>query len=90
MLSHSSTRSKESGFRKSSNPQSSSISSTFAHSRSESSQLDGLTFQILGKEKKLQALLTEYEQLVSAAQFETKDSESAELLIQLGKRESLM
>ena len=75
---------------KSSHHQTSTMSSTLSHSHSETSQLDGLTFQIYAKEKKLHDLLTEYSSLVSASQFDMKDSESADLMIQLSHRESLM
>lgn len=69
---------------------SSTLCSPSTYSFNETSQLDSLVFQIQAKEKKLQDLLTEYNQLVSASQFDTKESESSELMNQLTQRESMM
>ena len=90
MLPSNSTRSKEIGLIKSAHLTSSSLCSSSPYSFSETSQLDSLVFQIQSKEKKLQDLLTEYHQLVSAGQFDTKEAESDDLMIQLSKRESMM
>jgi hypothetical protein len=90
MLSSHSTKSKESGLMKSAHLTSSSLCSSSPYSFNETSQLDSLVFQIQSKEKKLQDLLTEYHQLVSAGQFDTKEAESADLMIQLTNRESMM
>jgi len=90
MLSPHTTKHKESGLMKSAHLTSSSLCSLSPYSFSETSQVDSLVFQIQSKEKKLEDLLTEYHQLVSAGQFDTKESESADLMVQLTNRESMM
>lgn len=58
-------------------------------SKQEHSTLDDMHFQIGLKEKKLEALLTEYEQLVLQSQIDSQEAKIAEMMRNVNHYEKL-
>lgn len=66
-----------------------SVSSIGGASKHELSAIDDMHFQIGVKEKKLEELLTEYEQLVLQSQIDTQEVKIAEMMRNLNHYEKL-